>query len=323
MASHPMDTSAGVLHPETAARERVLVTGASGFIGSALVDELVRRGKEVHCLLRPGGQARYLAAVSSRICVHSVDLSNADGVRDAVSASQPEVVFHLAAVGVTDVTVDPALAVEVNVVGLLNLLAALRGRFRVFVNTGTCHEYGSGEPPFREDQDPRPELPYAITKTAAWRFCNRFWQTQRWPIVTVRPFAVYGPRQAPSAFIPACIRAAQQGRDFDMTGGEQRRDWIYVGDVVEGLIRASTVPEAAGGTFNLCTGRESTLYEVACLIVEQSGKRIAINRGALPYREGENWRLVGDNTRARTILRWEPHVTLTEGIRRTIQAAAP
>jgi nucleoside-diphosphate-sugar epimerase len=138
--------------------------------------------------------------------------------------------------------------------------------------------------------------------------------------VTVRPFAVYGPRQATRAFIPACIDAARQGVDFRMTGGEQQRDLVYVTDIVEGFIRAATVPQAAGQTFNLCSGHETALYEVARTIVEQMGNPIAVQRGALPYRDGEIWHLVGDNARARSILGWEPRVPLADGLRRTIQA---
>ena len=301
--------------------ERVLVTGGSGFIGSTLVEELVRRGADVTCLLLPSDRATYLGEVRQEIRICRADLTDLEAVRAAVSAARPEAVFHLAAVGVADVRVDPALAVRVNVEGTLNLLTALQGNYRAFVNTGTCHEYGGNEPPFREDQNPSPELPYAITKTAAWHFCNRYHRTVGWPIVTLRPFSVYGPRQAPNTFIPACIRAAQRGCDFDMTLGEQTRDCVYVDDIVEGFILAATVPEAIGGTFNLCTSREVPLYRIAQAIVEQMGHPIAIHRGALPYREGEIWRLVGDNTRARETLGWEPRVPLGEGLRRTIAAA--
>ena len=272
----------------------VLVTGASGFIGSFLTETLVRRGTEVHCLLRPSSPTRHLCHIVEHIHIHRADLTDQDGLGAVVKASKPDVVFHLAATGATDIHVPPALAVRVNVEGTLNLLLALDGRVNAFVNTGTCHEYGSNESPFHEAQDPRPELPYAITKTAAWRFCNRFHATKGWPIVTVRPFAVYGPRQAANTFVSACIRAALSGQDFAMTLGEQTRDWIYVTDVVEGMIQAATVPDAIGGTFNLCTGHQTSLYEVACLIVHQvSADRetapIAIQRGALPYREGEIW----------------------------------
>jgi nucleoside-diphosphate-sugar epimerase len=138
--------------------------------------------------------------------------------------------------------------------------------------------------------------------------------------VTVRPFAVYGPGQAEHTFIPACIRAARMGADFRMSPGEQGRDWIYVSDVVEGILRAAAMPEAIGSTFNLCTGHETALYDVARAIVSEMGDPIAIQRGALPYREGEILHLVGDNARARAVLGWEPSVSLADGLRRTIAA---
>jgi UDP-glucose 4-epimerase len=299
---------------------RALVTGAAGFIGSFLVEELVHQGADVHCLLRPSSSPQHLTSVLDKVSIHRADLVDEAAVGEAVRHARPEVIYHLGAMGATDIHISPACAVRVNVEGTLNLLSALDGDYRVFVNTGTGHEYGDNEPPFREDQDPRPELPYAITKTAAWRFCRRLYETRGWPIVTVRPFSVYGPRQAASTFIPACIRAALDGRNFRMTAGEQKRDWIYVTDVVQGFICAGTAPKAIGGTFNLCTGEETTLYETAQAIVSLVGTQSRIERGALPYRQGEIWRLVGDNARARSTLHWTPQVALHSGIQKTIDA---
>ncbi len=296
----------------------VLVTGGSGFIGSFLVETLLRRGARVHCLLRPQSQAPRLDAVHSEICVHYADLSDRQAVERAARAACPEVIFHLAAVGVTNVNVDPRLAVRVNVEGTLNLLYALDGRYRVLVHTGTCYEYGNNELPFHEEQWPRPETTYAITKATAWHFCRQFVRSRGWPLVMVRPFSVYGPRQPPGTFIAACIRAALEGRDFDMTGGEQTRDFLYISDVVDGLLLAATVPAAIGSTFNLCSGREISLYDVACRVVELVGRPINIRRGAIPYRDGEVWRLVGDNTRARRVLGWKPRISLSQGLQQTI-----
>jgi len=305
--------------------QRVLVTGASGFIGSFTVETLVRRGAAVHCLLRPSSSTRHLGAVLNHITVHRADLTEPDTLASAVAAARPETVFHLAASGATDVNVSPVYATQVNVEGTLNLLHALDGDYRVFVNTGTCHEYGDNLPPLSEDQDPRPTLPYAITKTAAWRFCRRFQQTRGWPIVTVRPFSVYGPRQAANTFVSACIRAAASRMPFDMTPGEQTRDWIYVQDVVDGLLRAAEEPAAIGETLNLCTGRETSLYEVAQTVVQEVAAQqgvppVAINQGALAYRSSEIWRLVGSPAKAQAILGWTAATTLREGIRKTVRA---
>jgi nucleoside-diphosphate-sugar epimerase len=124
--------------------------------------------------------------------------------------------------------------------------------------------------------------------------------------------------------VSACIRAAQSRLGFDMTPGEQKRDWIYVQDVVKGLLRAAEVSGAIGQTFNLCTGRETSLYEVAQIIVRkvaerQGGPPIAINRGALAYRPAEVWRLVGSPARARDVLNWTAKTSLEQGIRQTVR----
>jgi len=314
-----------VNHPWDA--ERVLVTGASGFIGSFLVETLVRRGADVHCLLRPSSSTRHLRAILGQIEIHRADLTEPEALKAAVDVAHPDTVFHLAATGATNVHVSPALATRVNVEGTLNLLQALDGAYRALVYTGTCHEYGDNPPPFREDQAPRPKLPYAITKTAAWHFCCRFQQSEGWPIVTVRPFSVYGPRQAPNTFVSACIRAASSGMPFDMTPGEQTRDWIYVQDVVEGLLAAAQEPAAIGETFNLCTGRETSLFEVAQIVVQQVASHkgsspVAINRGALAYRPAEIWRLIGSPARARDILGWTAATSIEQGIRQTVRVPA-
>ena len=308
--------------------ERVLVTGASGFIGSFLVETLVRRGAVVHCLLRPSSSTRHLRVVLDSIQIHRAGLTESEALAEAAAAAHPETVFHLAATGATDVHVSPLWATQVNVEGTLNLLQALDGDYRVFVNTGTCHEYGDNPPPFCEGQDPRPELAYAITKTAAWRFCQYYHKNEGWPIVTVRPFSVYGPRQAANTFVSACLRAAKGRLPFDMTPGEQTRDWIYVQDVVEGLLRAAEEPAGIGGTFNLCTGHETSLYEVAEIIVREVAAQqglppVAINRGALAYREAEIWRLVGSPAYARDVLGWTARTSLENGLRQTIRVPVP
>jgi len=298
---------------------RVLVTGATGFIGSHLAERLVAEEAEVTLAVEPGASKANVTNILDKVRVHEVDLRDGQRVRELMRECQPSKVYHLAAVGVTDPGVDPRLAVQVNVIGTLNLLEALsETECDCFVNTGTCYEYGHNIPPMREDQMPDPINAYAASKSAAWLFCNMYHRTLGYPVVTVRPFTVYGPRQSGRALIPQVILHALQGEDFPMTGGEQGRDWIYVDDVVEGYIRASLAEAAVGQAINLCTGKEHTVREVVEKVLELMGNPIQPLIGALPYRRGEIWHLVGDNARARELLGWEPRVTLEEGLRRTI-----
>lgn len=294
----------------------VLVTGATGFIGPHLVRRLVTASARVTCLILNEAKQRTLPTdVTARIA----DLRDAGAVAAIVRDVRPALVFHLAAVGVTDFGVDPVAAVQVNLAGTLNLLTALKGSgYRRFLFVGTGHEYGDNPSPFHERQSPAPANVYAASKSAAWLFCQMYHRTQGWPVVGVRPFGAYGSGQRPPAFLPALIQAALLGQDFPMTGGEQTRDLVYVEDVVEGMIRAATAAGVEGQTFNLSSGHGVSLAELARRVVALMGDPIRLGLGALPYRPGQIWRMVGDNTRAREMLGWQPTVSLDEGLRRTI-----
>ena len=296
--------------------ESVLVTGATGFIGPHLVRRLVAAGTRVACLILSQAEGHELPA---GVSCHVADLQDASAVRAAVQAIQPALVFHLAAVGVTDFGVDPVTAVRVNVEGTLNLLATLKDTgYRRLLFVGTSYENGDNPQPFHEHQPPAPARVYAASKAAAWLFCQTYQRTHGWPVVGVRPFGVYGPGQRPPAVLPALVQAALRGQDFPMTGGEQIRDLVYVEDVVDGMIRAATVPGIEGQVFNLCSGEGVSLAELAQRAVALIGDPSRVNLGALPYRPGEIWRMVGENSRARRVLSWQPMVSLDEGLRRTI-----
>ncbi len=298
---------------------RVLVTGATGFIGSHLAERLVAEGAEVTLAVETGASQANIASILDKVRVHEVDLREGQTVRQLVRECLPSKVYHLAAVGVTEPGVDPRLAVQVNVVGTLNLLEALRETdCDCFVNTGTCYEYGHNNPPMREDQTVDPINAYATSKSAAWLFCNMYHRTHGYPIVTVRPFTVYGPRQSERALIPQTIISALRGEDFEMTGGEQTRDFTYVDDVVEGYIRASLSEKAIGQTVNLGTGEERPIKDVILKVLELMGHPVKPLIGALPYRPREMWRLYSDRSKARELLGWQPQVSLEDGLRKTI-----
>ena len=315
---------------------RVLVTGATGFIGSHLAERLVAEGAEVTLAVEPRASKANVASILDKVRVHEVDLRDGQTVRQLVRKCRPSKIYHLAAVGVTEPEIDPRLAVQVNVMGTLNLLDALTETdCDCFVNTGTCYEYGHNTPPppvppkvggaggQREDQMVDPINAYAASKSAAWLFCNMYHRTHGYPIVTVRPFTVYGPRQSERALIPQVIISALRGaeglaKDFAMTGGEQTRDFTYVDDIVEGYIRASLSEKAIGQTINLGTGEERSIKEVVLKVLELMGNPVKPMIGALPYRPREIWRLYSDSSKARELLGWQPQVSLEDGLRKTI-----
>jgi nucleoside-diphosphate-sugar epimerase len=298
---------------------RVLVTGATGFIGSHLAERLVAEGAEVTLAVEPGVSKANVANILDKVSARDVDLCDGQMVRQVVREYQPSKIYHLAAVGVTEPGVDPTLAVQVNLMGTLNLLEALREtECDCFVNTGTCYEYGHTTPPMREDQMVNPINAYAASKSAAWIFCNMYHRTHGYPIVTVRPFTVYGSRQSARALIPQTILSALRGENFEMTGGEQTRDFTYVDDVVKGYIRASLSEKAIGQTINLGAGEEHPIRDVVLKVLELMGNPVRPLIGALPYRPREIWRLYADSSKARELLGWQPQVSLEDGLKKTI-----
>lgn len=237
----------------------MLVTGTTGFIGQRLVRRLVEAGAHVCAGVAPDERPERVAGLPVPARRLTFDLRDAGAVRAAVVEAAPQVVVHLAAVGVTDPSVDPALALAVNAGGTLYLLEALQGRdIQRVVLVGTCYEYGARET--AEGLDPFNA--YAASKVAAWAFGRMYWRAHGLPVVTARPFQVYGPGQPGHTLVPAAIRAALTGADFPMTPGEQERDFVYVDDVLEGMLAAMTTPGIDGASLDLGTGQGHTVRQV-------------------------------------------------------------
>jgi len=303
------------------AGKRVLVTGATGFIGSHLTRRLVAEGARVSAFMRATSDRRSLADALDRVSVHEVDIGDADGVSAAMARIRPEIVFHLAAIGMSEPFISPKVAMRVNVHGTLHLLeAAHQLGVRRFVHSGTAYEYGDAarsDPLAKEGLDPINI--YAASKAAAWAFVRMYARTYGLPAVTMRLFAVYGPGQPPKTLVPSAVCAALEGRDFPMTPGEQRRDFVFVSDVVEGYLRAATAPGVEGVSIDLGAGQAWTIGEVVTRLFELAGSQGKPLVGALPYRPGETMKQVADTRAARELLNWQATTSLEDGLRQTVE----
>jgi UDP-glucose 4-epimerase len=300
----------------------VLVTGGSGFIGSHLVNRLLQDGANVGVTVRYGNVMKNerLRDCWDRIHVIEADLRNR-GALAAVRDFEPDVVFHLAAynhVGQSFVQVEECF--DVNAKGSANLLDLCAGVPK-FVYMSTSEVYGhQTEVPFVETMDPEPLSPYAITKYAGELYCR---MKQRiggeTSIVVLRPFNTFGPYQSAKAVIPELIVKCLRGEPIATTKGEQTREFNYVADIVDGLVRAATHEGDVEGVINLATGREVPIHQLVRTIAELTETKSELQIGALPYRPTEIWRMYADNSRAQEILEWQPQVSLEEGLSRTIE----
>jgi UDP-glucose 4-epimerase len=306
----------------------VLITGAGGFIGRRLTLALAQAGADVTIVELPSADLAPLRqllaadpAAAGRLHHVALDIRERDALRSLISRVTPAFVFHLAAVGVTDPFMDLELALSVNLTGAIHLFRACFDRPPTdsrpirLVHTGTPYEYGES------GGEPYPLNPYGASKAAAFAFARMFHRTLDWPIVTVRPFQVYGPGQPGVALIPAAIRAARAGEPFRMTAGEQERDFIYVDDIVRGYLRAASRGRE-GQSYDLGWGETHKLRDVVTSLYQLMGAAGGPDFGALPYRPGEVWRLQADPRAAARDLGWGPEIPLERGLALTVASAA-
>jgi len=293
----------------------VLVTGATGFIGAHVVHAAAERGARVLALVRPSSDPWRLQDVSGDVEVVECDLLDLD-IRDRRFADV-SVVHHLAAAGVDPRAGSAESVLEANVQGTWRLVELARANtVQRFVYCGSCFEYGSGSR-VREDAPLRPRSVYAASKSAGWLVAEAA-RTRGLPLVTLRPFTVYGPYEAAHRLVPSCILRALADEPVEITSGEQRRDFVYVEDVAAAFLAAAEAPPAAsGGVFNVCTGVETTVAAAAALAAALARAGAVPAYGAVPQRPDEVSALSGDPTRAAAVLGFEARTSLEEGLRRT------
>jgi nucleoside-diphosphate-sugar epimerase len=289
---------------------RILVTGATGFIGHRLVQRLIGNGIEVIGLALDDDLADGEApsAIHQPLWLLDTDLRNAADVAESVAQVQPDRIVHLAAAGVTDPAVDSHAAVKHNVQGTINLLHA------AFQNRSLSHAPRQLIV-IRTPGETHPANAYTASKAAAWSFCQMYAGRNRWPILGAMIFQAYGPHQAPHTFAQAALRAALAGEDFAMSSGQQRRDWIYIDDVIDGLLAATAVDLPPGSSVDLGTGVGTPLVDVANMAYQLVGHGGAPAPGMIPDRAGEEISKVANVDQTARLLKWKPKTRLLEGLR--------
>ncbi len=310
----------------------VVVTGAGGFIGSHLCEALVRQGDRVHALVRyngrgePGRLASVPAEVTDEIDIVQGDITDPYALRETFRGA--ETVFHLAAlIAIPYSYRAPHSFFTTNTLGTVHVLqAALEEEVGRVVHVSTSECYGTAQRiPISEEHPIVGQSPYAASKVGADQAAESFRRAFGLPVVTVRPFNTYGPRQSARAIVPTIITQALTAGVVRLGALEPTRDLTFVTDTAAGLLAAGQAPGVVGETINLGNGMEITIGELAGRIFEllsSDGRDIRIEQDPERIRppDSEVDRLCADAGKAGRLLGWEPRMSLTDGLAATIEA---
>lgn len=306
--------------------KKVLVTGAGGFIGSHLTERLIELGANTRAFVHYNSLGRWgwldYSPLKSKVEVVAGDIADRDSIKQAADGT--DIIFHLAAlIGIPYSYHAPMSYVRTNVEGTLHVLqAALENDTERVVHTSTSEAYGTAQyVPIDEEHPLQGQSPYSATKIGADKLAEAFYRSFDLPVVTVRPFNTYGPRQSSRAIIPTIMMQCLKSNVIQLGNLSPTRDFNYVADTVEGFIKAAETKQAVGKVVNIGSGKEISIGELAHKIAGLVNKSIEIERENQRMRpeRSEVDRLCAANDLAKRLLSWEPRYSLDEGLQLTLE----
>jgi len=308
---------------------KILVTGAGGFIGSHLTEELVRQVEEVRALVRYNSRdERGLLEdlpkdIQNQIEVIPGDLKDPDGVKKALKGCSK--VFHLGAlIAIPYSYIHPFDFIQTNVVGTAHLLNACleEGTLERVIHTSTSEVYGTAQYiPIDEKHPLQAQSPYAASKIAADKLAESYYLSFGLPIATLRPFNTFGPRQSLRAIIPTIISQAIGDKKIRLGNTRPRRDFLFVKDTVRGFIQLGKCEGAVGKVVNIGTGTDISIEELMMKILGLMGKqgKIEVEDRRIRPEKSEVMQLLSDTRLAQKLFQWAPRYTLEDGLKETIE----
>ncbi len=306
--------------------QTVLVTGAAGFIGSRLTETLVQQGAQVRAFVRYTsrselGLLKFLpSAILSEIELVFGDLRDAEAIEQA--AKRADLIYHLGAlISIPYSYLHPVEVVQTNILGTLNILQACRKFDCRLIHTSSSEVYGTAlQVPIDETHPLQGQSPYSASKIGADKLVESYYRSFGVREVTIRPFNTYGPGQSARAVIPTIITQALTKHTVYLGNLDALRDFTYVDDTVDAFIKAGKTDGIDGETFNLGSGSEISIRDLAALIFDLIGTtpEVEVDDERIRPALSEVQRLLADNCKARQVLAWSPQVDLREGLSRTI-----
>lgn len=301
--------------------KRVIVTGATGFVGANLARRLLRDGHEVHLLVRAGYQPWRIEEIRGDVHLHEVQLHEIESVTCVIDQIRPDWIFHLAVYGAFSSQTNQLHLVQTNIRGTINLVqACLKTGFEAFVNTGSSSEYGFKDHPPAETEVLEPNSLYAASKAAATAYCRQTAQERNVHLPTLRLYSVYGPYEDPTRLISTLIVRGLQGELPPLVGPETSRDFVHVDDVVEAYLLAATHPsQEPGAIYNVGTSVQTTVREAVAVARQALEIPAEPCWGTMPARSWDTSVWVSDNRKISKELAWTPRYNFLRGFTATVE----
>ncbi len=299
----------------------VLISGATGFVGSCLTRRLVMVGCNLHIIKRKQSNIWRLKDILNRVVVHNVDLIDGNSLERLVKNIKPKIIFHLAAYGVYVFQKGVNRIMETNLLGTMNLINACKNiEFDLFVNTGSVFEYGIKPGSLQENDLLEPMSDYGISKAASTLYCQAIGKRENKPVVTLRLFTPYGYYEEPLRLIPSVIISCLEGENPKVSSPDSVRDFVFIEDVIDAYVKvAENSDKSKGEIFNIGYGEQYPIGEAVSTIIELTGNKARPEWGSVPnYRiESKMWQ--ANISKAKRLLNWQPKYALEQGLRKTVK----
>tara|TARA_B110000259_G_C13994751_1_gene393986 strand:+ start:61 stop:1002 length:942 start_codon:yes stop_codon:yes gene_type:complete len=299
----------------------ILITGVGGYIGKYLLKNLMQFDYKIIGIDLVFDD-EFRKEFDNKVIMLEGNLLNKNFINSSVKNYAPDYVFHLAASKSRSNQIQQfKTSNEINYLGTLTLFEALLDckNLKLVTLLGTIEEYGQTTTPFREDSNERPDSAYGLSKLTATKLALLFNHQFNLPTVVLRPSIAYGPGQGEEMFIPALIKSLLKQEPFKMTEGNQLRDFIYIDDLIDALVKCVNSVGIEGQIINIAYGTSVKLKDIAWQIAEMANSKENLLMGEISYRNSEIMNYSVDISKVSKLFNWSPQTSLTQGLEKTIK----